>query len=112
MIRMGRVSLSLVLILWLLMAPPASLGQHWSHGWFPGGKRSVQEPPRPSYESVSPSDAPPFTPVLSRAGAECPVIADTDYPRIHLLRDVLVELMERNSQKRIYHRNEMRRNVG
>nr|ACN32401.1 gonadotrophin-releasing hormone 2 precursor [Lethenteron camtschaticum] len=62
---MERVSLSLVLILWLLTAPPASLGQHWSHGWFPGGKRGVQEPPRPSYESVRPSDASPFTPVSS-----------------------------------------------
>ncbi|XP_049635388.1 progonadoliberin-2 isoform X2 [Suncus etruscus] len=40
--------LVLLLLLLLLTAQPGPLkAQHWSHGWYPGGKRSPDSPQEP-----------------------------------------------------------------
>ncbi|XP_075608922.1 uncharacterized protein LOC142601798 [Balearica regulorum gibbericeps] len=37
--------LLLALLLLLAAAVPPCPGQHWSHGWYPGGKRDLGPPP-------------------------------------------------------------------
>uniref|UniRef100_A0A8C3GND9 Progonadoliberin n=1 Tax=Cairina moschata TaxID=8855 RepID=A0A8C3GND9_CAIMO len=39
-----RAPLPLLLLALLLLAG-ATRGQHWSHGWYPGGKRDLGAPP-------------------------------------------------------------------
>uniref|UniRef100_A0A8C3MDP4 Progonadoliberin n=1 Tax=Geospiza parvula TaxID=87175 RepID=A0A8C3MDP4_GEOPR len=39
-----RGSLLLLALLLLSCAPPRARGQHWSHGWYPGGKRDLRTP--------------------------------------------------------------------
>ncbi|XP_067154499.1 progonadoliberin-2 [Apteryx mantelli] len=42
-----RGALLLVALLLLLVAVRRCPAQHWSHGWYPGGKRDLGAPPRP-----------------------------------------------------------------
>ncbi|XP_052636777.1 progonadoliberin-2 [Harpia harpyja] len=42
-----RGSLLLLALLLLASAVPRCPGQHWSHGWYPGGKRDLAPPPGP-----------------------------------------------------------------
>uniref|UniRef100_A0A8D2PSH4 Progonadoliberin n=1 Tax=Zosterops lateralis melanops TaxID=1220523 RepID=A0A8D2PSH4_ZOSLA len=35
----------LLLALLLLLSCSCGRGQHWSHGWYPGGKRDLRTPP-------------------------------------------------------------------
>uniref|UniRef100_A0A8B9SLB8 Progonadoliberin n=1 Tax=Anas platyrhynchos TaxID=8839 RepID=A0A8B9SLB8_ANAPL len=37
-----------LLLLALLLLAGATRGQHWSHGWYPGGKRDLGAPPGPA----------------------------------------------------------------
>ncbi|KAM9661973.1 progonadoliberin-2 [Morphnus guianensis] len=46
-----RGSLLLLALLLLASAVPRCPGQHWSHGWYPGGKRDLA-PPRALQVSV------------------------------------------------------------
>uniref|UniRef100_A0A674H8Z1 Progonadoliberin n=1 Tax=Taeniopygia guttata TaxID=59729 RepID=A0A674H8Z1_TAEGU len=39
-----RGSLLLLALLLLSCALPRARGQHWSHGWYPGGKRDLRTP--------------------------------------------------------------------
>uniref|UniRef100_A0A8C5T2Y2 Progonadoliberin n=1 Tax=Malurus cyaneus samueli TaxID=2593467 RepID=A0A8C5T2Y2_9PASS len=39
-----RGSLLLLALLLLSCALPLARGQHWSHGWYPGGKRDLRTP--------------------------------------------------------------------
>ncbi|XP_068045176.1 progonadoliberin-2 [Anomalospiza imberbis] len=39
-----RGSLLLLALLLLSCALPRGRGQHWSHGWYPGGKRDLRTP--------------------------------------------------------------------
>uniref|UniRef100_A0A803VK47 Progonadoliberin n=1 Tax=Ficedula albicollis TaxID=59894 RepID=A0A803VK47_FICAL len=39
-----RGSLLLLALLLLSCALPRGHGQHWSHGWYPGGKRDLRTP--------------------------------------------------------------------
>ncbi|XP_029863760.1 progonadoliberin-3 [Aquila chrysaetos chrysaetos] len=43
-----RGSLLLLALLLLASAVPRCPGQHWSHGWYPGGKRDLAPPPGPA----------------------------------------------------------------
>ncbi|XP_027516322.1 progonadoliberin-2 [Corapipo altera] len=40
-----RGSLLLLALLVLSCALPRAPAQHWSHGWYPGGKRDLRTPP-------------------------------------------------------------------
>uniref|UniRef100_A0A672VD68 Progonadoliberin n=1 Tax=Strigops habroptila TaxID=2489341 RepID=A0A672VD68_STRHB len=51
-----RGSLLLLALLLLACAVPHCPGQHWSHGWYPGGKRDLAPPP--------PLDSSPWIPPL------------------------------------------------
>ncbi|XP_037377234.1 progonadoliberin-2 [Talpa occidentalis] len=47
---MASSQLGLLLLLLLLTTHPGSLrAQHWSHGWYPGGKRTSSSPQYPQY---------------------------------------------------------------
>uniref|UniRef100_A0A8C4V6G9 Progonadoliberin n=1 Tax=Falco tinnunculus TaxID=100819 RepID=A0A8C4V6G9_FALTI len=52
----------LLLLLLLLPAVPPCRAQHWSHGWYPGGKRDPGPAPAPQVRPRSPP-----------AGFPCPV---------------------------------------
>ncbi|XP_064275129.1 progonadoliberin-2 [Passer domesticus] len=46
-----RGSLLLLALLLLSCALPRARGQHWSHGWYPGGKRGLRTPSDPQVPS-------------------------------------------------------------
>ncbi|XP_072898278.1 progonadoliberin-2 [Hemitrygon akajei] len=43
-------TLSFLVFFLLIVNPEVSRAQHWSHGWYPGGKRELDPP---QYEPVS-----------------------------------------------------------
>ncbi|XP_054059712.1 progonadoliberin-2 [Rissa tridactyla] len=65
-----RVSLLLLALLLLAAAVPRCPGQHWSHGWYPGGKRDLAPPPALQVPSrlwrCSPPPCPPRQPPAPR----------------------------------------------
>nr|BAE45690.1 prepro-chicken-II-type gonadotropin-releasing hormone [Tetraodon nigroviridis]BAE45691.1 prepro-chicken-II-type gonadotropin-releasing hormone [Tetraodon nigroviridis] len=79
----------LVLLLGLLLCSGAHLsnGQHWSHGWYPGGKREL-DPFSPSEISEEIK--------LCEAG-ECSYLRPQ---RRNVLRNILLDALTRELQKR------------
>uniref|UniRef100_A0A8C0IQY2 Progonadoliberin n=1 Tax=Chelonoidis abingdonii TaxID=106734 RepID=A0A8C0IQY2_CHEAB len=57
--------LLLLLFVLLVVSTHLSRAQHWSHGWYPGGKRELDLPQTPEVSSTPPprhcSPAPPQT---------------------------------------------------
>nr|BAE80719.1 chicken-II-type gonadotropin-releasing hormone and full mitochondrial ribosomal protein S26 polycistronic type [Gallus gallus] len=49
------------LLLALLLLAGTAQGQHWSHGWYPGGKRDLSAPQVPA--ALRPCPTPPCRPL-------------------------------------------------
>nr|AAD48032.1 gonadotropin-releasing hormone II precursor [Typhlonectes natans] len=79
----------LLLLLFALLAVgiQASYAQHWSHGWYPGGKRELDLP-----QSSEVSEE-----IKLCAGEECTYLKD---PRKSSLKTLLVDMLARQLQKK------------
>uniref|UniRef100_A0A663DJN8 Progonadoliberin n=1 Tax=Aquila chrysaetos chrysaetos TaxID=223781 RepID=A0A663DJN8_AQUCH len=82
-----RGSLLLLALLLLASAVPRCPGQHWSHGWYPGGKRDLAPPPGPAGKGPSsppPNYTPPRPPPTTIPPPELPPLRFPPPPRITL----------------------------
>ncbi|XP_028660502.1 progonadoliberin-2 isoform X2 [Erpetoichthys calabaricus] len=77
----------LFLALMMMISVHLSLGQHWSHGWYPGGKRELD-----SLQSPEVSEE-----IKLCSGDECSYVGQ---PRKTILRDILVDMLVRQLQRK------------
>ncbi|XP_053556901.1 progonadoliberin-2 [Bombina bombina] len=79
----------LVFLLLVLLAVSTHLSnaQHWSHGWYPGGKRELD---MPSSQEISEE-------IKLCEGDECAYLRN---PRKNLLKNILADLLARQLQKK------------
>ncbi|KAM4809247.1 progonadoliberin-2 [Rhinophrynus dorsalis] len=79
----------LVLLLVVLFAVSTQLSnaQHWSHGWYPGGKREVDMPSSPELSEE----------IKLCEGEECAYLRN---PRKSLLKNILADILARQLQKK------------
>lgn len=70
-----RGSLLLLALLLLASAVPRCPGQHWSHGWYPGGKRDLAPPRALQVRALCPpqgDDSPPPRAMPTHVVSPCP----------------------------------------
>ncbi|XP_030048421.1 progonadoliberin-2 [Microcaecilia unicolor] len=79
----------LLFLLFALLAVgiQSSYAQHWSHGWYPGGKRELNLP-----QSSEVSEE-----IKLCAGEDCAYLRD---PRKNSLKTLLVDMLTRQLQKK------------
>ncbi|KAM4054250.1 progonadoliberin-2 [Anomaloglossus baeobatrachus] len=79
----------LVLLLLALLAVSTRLshGQHWSHGWYPGGKRELDVPAAPEISEE----------IKLCEGEECAYLRNS---RKNLLKNILADVLARQLQKK------------
>ncbi|XP_006006072.1 progonadoliberin-2 [Latimeria chalumnae] len=80
---------SLVILLFVLLAVSIQLcsTQHWSHGWYPGGKRELAIPQTPEVsEEIKLCD-----------GEECTYLRS---PRKSILKEILADIIAWQIQKK------------
>uniref|UniRef100_A0A8C5N0Z0 Progonadoliberin n=1 Tax=Leptobrachium leishanense TaxID=445787 RepID=A0A8C5N0Z0_9ANUR len=79
----------LVLLLLVLFAVGAQLSnaQHWSHGWYPGGKRELNMASSPEVSEE----------IKLCEGEECAYMRN---PRRNMLKNILADFLSRQLQKK------------
>ncbi|XP_006020952.1 progonadoliberin-2 [Alligator sinensis] len=80
-------SLLLLLVLLLAIGVPLARAQHWSHGWYPGGKRELDlsQAPQASEE------------IKICGGEECAYVRS---PRMNVVKTLLADMLARQLQKK------------
>ncbi|XP_053112903.1 progonadoliberin-2 [Hemicordylus capensis] len=79
--------LLLFLCLVLTISVQLSKAQHWSHGWYPGGKREIDLPPSPEVsEDIKLCD-----------GEDCSYLK---VPREKIVKTLLADMLARQLQKK------------
>ncbi|XP_053314091.1 progonadoliberin-2 [Spea bombifrons] len=79
--------LVLLLVVLLAVSTQLSNAQHWSHGWYPGGKRELSVPSSPEVSEE----------IKLCEGEECAYLRN---PRKSMLKNILAELLSRQLQKK------------
>ncbi|KYO29521.1 hypothetical protein Y1Q_0004924 [Alligator mississippiensis] len=80
-------SLLLLLVLLLAIGVPLARAQHWSHGWYPGGKRELDLSQAPqASEEIKICD-----------GEECAYLRS---PRMNVVKTLLADMLARQLQKK------------
>uniref|UniRef100_A0A8D0GZK5 Progonadoliberin n=1 Tax=Sphenodon punctatus TaxID=8508 RepID=A0A8D0GZK5_SPHPU len=77
----------LFLFVVLAVSTHLSKAQHWSHGWYPGGKREIDLPHTPEASEE----------IESCSGEECTYLRS---PRKTILNTLLADLLARRLQKK------------
>ncbi|XP_041096173.1 progonadoliberin-2-like [Polyodon spathula] len=82
-----RGKLLVLLAVLLALSAQLSSGQHWSHGWYPGGKRELE-----GFQSPEDSDE-----IKLCNGDECSYLR---HPQKNILRSILADMLARQMQKK------------